>query len=102
MGGCQNCEFEGFDVEGNSSAGIVNRASNNVFINNRFSGGPGDTFRIESGPHCVLLGNRVMGANQMFIGSQAPGTVLLGNSFNGITDQSKQAIELGNTVLKPH
>jgi Right handed beta helix region len=97
---CSNCEIEGFDIEGNSSAGIINRDGSNVFINNRFGGGAGDTFRLESGRHCVLLGNRVMGANKMFIGSQALGTVLLGNTFNGIVDQSKQSINFGNTVLK--
>jgi len=97
---CSNCEVEGFDVEGNAAAGVINRGGDNVFINNRFGGGTGDSFRIESGPHCVLMGNRVMGRNQMFIGSQAPGTVLVGNAFNGMTDQSKRVIDFGSTILK--
>ncbi|GEM_PF-6847321 len=100
IGTCSNCEFEGFDFEANTNAGIINRGDSNLFINNRFAGGQGDNFRIESGEHCVLLGNRVMGANQMFIGKLAHDTVLLGNTFNGIVDKSKDTISVGNVVLK--
>jgi hypothetical protein len=103
LGSCNSCSMQGFDIEGNSKAGVImrgGRGGSNVLTNLRLGGGLGDIVSIEGGSHNLLVGNRSGGRNHVIIGPGAAGTVLVGNNFNGMIDKGSGTLRFGSVIQR--